>query len=199
MHSLTIYEELVNWIATRGKETVGEKKMFANFEKRLYLLVCEVGMCLIAFLYMDLCNFSYESVFVCEKERMKPMDFHHKSFLTLCHYYYHYYYHYTVIGLFTFILSCAGMCPKTYLTIYVMVKTTQSAFVRWYRHIWTSFNTTNDSKLPWRKVSKRRERKKNHAHNTRYNNQNTHTHTHRLKGDLFNVMSWISLASAFKV
>lgn len=25
-----------------------------------------------------------------------------------------------IIGLFTFILSCAGMCPKTYLTIYVM-------------------------------------------------------------------------------
>lgn len=36
-----------------------------------------------------------------------------------CYYYCYYYYHYIVIGLFTFILSCVGMCPKTYLTIYV--------------------------------------------------------------------------------
>lgn len=30
-----------------------------------------------------------------------------------------YYYHDIVIGQFAFILSCVGMCPKTYLTIYV--------------------------------------------------------------------------------
>lgn len=90
------------------------------------------------------------SLFICGSMQFPytwkcAMDFHHRSFLTLCHYYY---YHHIVIGPFTFILSCAGMCPKTYLTIYVMVKTTQSAFVRWYRHIWTSFNT-NDSKSPF--------------------------------------------------
>lgn len=52
-----------------------------------------------------------------------------------------------IIGLFTFILSYAGMCPKTYLTIYVMA-ITQSAFVRWYRHMWTSFNTTVSKLAP---------------------------------------------------
>lgn len=126
--------------------------------------------------YMGLCNFHVGYENVC------AMDFHHKSFLTLCYYYY---YHYIVIGLFTFILSCAGMCPKTYLTIYVMVKTTQSAFVRWYRHIWTSFNTT-DSKSP--------SEQKFHGEKK----SNTHTDA-KLKGDMFNVMLWMSLASAFKV